>query len=102
MMMKIFEIRQVAEGEHRGELGIFEGGQFVGLARPRCNQGFMQSNEILLAAERSKSPARRKLAKLIRERMEDSAETFALAELNIVRTEEGLVLWEDARKQELW
>ena len=99
--MKTFEIRQVAEGEHRGKFGIFEGAQFVGLVRPRYDADFMRSNEMLSAGERSKSPARRKLAKLIRERMENFSETFALAEINLIRTDEGLALWEEARKQEL-
>ena len=99
--MKSFEVRRVTEGECRGKLGIFEGGVLIGLGLPKGDDAIVRSNETLLAAEHSKSPARRQLAKLIRERMEISGETFALAEINLVRTDEGLALWEEARKQEL-
>ena len=96
--LKGFELRYVTEGEHTGKLGIFEGSDLVGLAPPRGNDEYARSNEILLAAEGSKSPARRQLAKLIRERMEGLGESFALAELSIVRTGEGRALGEKARK----
>ncbi len=99
--MKTFELRQVTEGEYRGRLGVFEGESLVGLARPNRSKDFARSNEMLLAAESSKSPARRKLAKLIGKRMDDFGETFALAEISLIRTDEGLALWEEARKQEL-
>ena len=33
--------------------------------------------------------------------MQNSGETFAVAEINLVQTDEGLALWEEARKQEL-
>lgn len=99
--MKSFEIRHITEGEHQGKLGVFEDGKLIGLGRPKCNEDYVRSAELLYGADHSNSPARRQFGRLVRERMETLGETFACAELNLVRTDEGLALWEDARKQEL-
>lgn len=99
--MKIFEIRHVTEGEHQGKLGVFEDSKLVGLGRPKCNEDYMRSAELLYGAEHSMSPARRQFGKLVRERMETLAESFACAELNLARTDEGMALWEKARLEEM-
>ena len=99
--MKSFELRHIAEGENQGKLGVFEDGKLVGLGRPKCNEDYVRSAELLYGAEHSMSQARRKFGKLVRERMETLGETFACAEVNLIRTDEGLALWERARLEEL-
>jgi hypothetical protein len=49
--------------------------------------------------ERTKAQAR--LAYLISKRMRDAGENYALAELNVVRTDEGLALWNQVRRERL-
>jgi hypothetical protein len=98
--MKDLVVRPLTEGSHKGKWGVFEGAELVGLARFSGSEEIRRSNQILLAAESSPSPARRRLAERIKARMIESGETFALAELNVVRTPAGLALWEQARMEE--
>jgi len=61
----------------------------------------LTSQGVVRAAEDLKGAARMQLSEMIKKRMDESHETFELAELNVVRTKEGLALWNQVREEEM-
>ncbi len=98
--MKQFKIRQLAEGENRGKLGIFEGSSLVGIGSFKAS-GSPHDNERIAMLTESGSRSRQLLAEFIQKRMMEFNESYDLAEINVVRTDEGRILWEYVRLEEM-
>ena len=98
--MNEFNIRRLAEGENRGKLGIFEGDRLVGIGSFEPSVSARDREQIALLAEGG-SRSRQLLVELIQKRMLEFNESYNLAEINVVRTDEGLALWEKARLEKL-
>ncbi len=99
-MVKQFELRCLAEGENRGKLGIFDDGQLIGVGSFKPSISLHDRGRLALLAE-SGAQSEQLLAELIQRRMMEFNESYSVAEVNVVRTQQGRILWEQARVERL-
>ncbi len=96
--MKQFELRCLAEGENQGKVGIFDGGQLVGVGSFKPSMSLRDREQVSVLAESGSHP-QQLLAELIQNRMMEFNESYNLAEINVVLTQQGRILWEQSRRE---
>lgn len=79
------------------KFGVYERGRKLFLFVDLDLEGGIQ----MARSNEEDRPAKVRLSEAIRTRMKDYGENETTAELNVVRTDEGLRLWEDARAEEM-